>query len=80
MIFLKETHEYLVPDYYDSFSCKMGACRAACCEGWTISLSLDDYYHLMSEECSEELRRKLDTGLHIKLSPTPDAYAEISPR
>ena len=80
VILLNETHEYLVPDYYGCFSCKMGACRAVCCEGWPISISLDDYYHLMSEECSEDLRRKLDTGLHIKLSPTPDSYAEITPR
>ena len=77
---LDETHEFLVPDYYEHFSCKMGACRAACCEGWPISFSLDDYYHLMSQECSPELKRKLDTALHIKLSPTPDAYAEIVPR
>jgi len=77
---VEEEREYLVPDYYDHFSCKMGECRAACCEGWPISISLEDYYHLMSEECSPELRRKLDSGLHIKLQPTPDAYAEILPR
>lgn len=77
---MKETHEFLVPDYYEKFACKMGRCRSACCEGWPISFSLDDYYHLMSEECSAELRRKLDAALHIKLSPTPDAYAEIAPR
>ena len=77
---MKETHEYLAPDYFPAFSCKMGSCRAACCEGWPISFSLDDYYHLMSEECSETMRRRLDAALHIKLDPTPDAYAEISPR
>lgn len=76
---MKETHEFLVPDYYEHFTCKMGGCRTACCEGWPISFSLEDYYHLMSEECSPELRSKLDKGLHIKLSPTPDAYAEIAP-
>lgn len=32
----------------------------------------------MGEECSVELRQKLDRSLHIKLSPTPDAYAEIA--
>ncbi|MEE0298443.1 MAG: flagellin lysine-N-methylase, partial [Christensenellales bacterium] len=77
---MKETHEFLVPDYYEHFACKMGGCRTACCEGWPITFSLNDYYHLMGEECSAELRRKLDTGLHIKLSPTPEAYAEIAPR
>jgi hypothetical protein len=58
--FVEEEREYLVPDYYDHFSCKMGECRAACCEGWPISISLEDYYHLMSEECSPELRQKLE--------------------
>ena len=77
---MRETHEYLIPDYYDSFACKMGACRNACCEGWPISFSLDDYYQLTGSECSPELRRRLDTGLHIKLNPTPEAYAEIAPR
>ena len=80
VISLKETHEYLIPDYYQNFVCKMGACRNACCEGWPISFSLDDYYHLTGSECSPELRRRLDTGLHIKLNPTPEAYAEIAPR
>ena len=77
---MKETHEYLIPDYYESFACKMGACRNACCEGWPISFSLDDFYHLTGSECSAELRRRLDTGLHMKLDPTPEAYAEIAPR
>lgn len=77
---MKETHEFLMPDYYPDFSCKMGACRSACCEGWPISFSLEDYHHLMGEECSEQMRRRLDAGLRIKLHPTPEAYAEISPR
>lgn len=77
---MKETHEYLIPDYYQDFACKMGACRNACCEGWPISFSLDDYYRLTGSECSQELRRRLDIGLHMKLEPTPEAYAEIAPR
>ncbi|MBQ2955906.1 MAG: flagellin lysine-N-methylase [Clostridia bacterium] len=77
---MKETHVYLTPDYYPDFACKMGSCRAACCEGWPISFSLEDYYHLVSAECSEEMRTRLDKGLRIKLQPTPDAYAEILPR
>lgn len=77
---MKETHEYLMPDYYPNFSCKMGQCRTACCEGWPITFSLEDYYHLTSETCSEQMRRKLDKALRIKLRPTPEAYAEIAPR
>ena len=75
-----EKHDYLVPDYYPQFACKMGDCRSACCEGWPISFTVEDYHHLIGEDCSPELRRKLDVGLRIKLHPTPEAYAEISPR
>lgn len=71
---------YLVPDYYPAFSCKMGACRRPCCEGWPISVSMKDYFHLMGVDCSPELRRRLDSGLHLSLHPTEDAYAQILPR
>ena len=71
---------YLVPDYYPAFSCKMGACRRPCCEGWPISVSMKDYFHLMGADLSPELRRRLDSGLHLSLHPTEDAYAQILPR
>lgn len=77
---MKETHEFLVPDYFPSFSCKMGACRSACCVGWPISFSLDDYFRLLSLDCSPELKRKIDIALHIADHPTPEGYAQISPR
>ena len=71
---------YLVPDYFPAFSCKMGACRRPCCEGWPISVTMKDYFTLLGVECSPELRRKLDGGLHLSLHPTEDAYAQILPR
>ena len=77
---VKEEREYLVPDYFEHFTCKMGSCRAACCVGWPISFSLKDYYRLLGMECSPDLRRRLDGAMHIKLHPTPESYAEISPR
>lgn len=75
-----ETHEFLMPDYFPAFSCKMGACRSACCEGWPITISLEDYFRVTSRDCSAELRRRIDTGLRLSLHPTPDAYAEVAPR
>ena len=72
--------EYLVPDYFPYFSCKMGACRHACCEGWPISFSMTDYFKLLSVDCSPELRRKLDCAMHLAPHPTPEGYAQISPR
>lgn len=77
---MKETHEFLVPDYYPSFSCKMGACRSACCVGWPITFSLEDYFKLLSLDCSPELKSKIDIALHIADHPTPEGYAQISPR
>lgn len=71
---------YLVPDYFPSFSCKMGACRRPCCEGWPISISMKDYFRLLSLDCSAALRDRLDRGLHLSLHPTEDAYAQILPR
>lgn len=71
---------YLVPDYFPSFSCKMGTCRRPCCEGWPISVTMKDYFHLLSVPCSDELRRKLDCALHLAPHPTEDAYAQILPR
>lgn len=71
---------YLVPDYFPHFQCKMGACRKPCCEGWPVSITMTDYFRLLSVDCSPDLRRKLDTCLHLSLHPTPDAYAQITPR
>ena len=71
---------YLVPDYYPAFSCKMGACRRPCCEGWPVSITMTDYFKLLSVDCSPDLRRRLDGGLHLSMHPTPEAYAQITPR
>lgn len=71
---------YLVPDYFPAFSCKMGQCRRPCCEGWPISVTMKDYFTLLGVDCSPELRRRIDCGLHLSLHPTEDAYAQILPR
>lgn len=77
---MTETHDYLVPDYFPHFSCKMGACRAACCVGWPISLTMQDYFRLLGVECSPDLRRRIDCALHLAPHPTEEAYAQITPR
>ena len=69
-----------MPDYVPAFACKMGACRRACCVGWPIMISLEDYFHLESLACSPELRERMDRGVKINLNPTPDRYAQICPR
>lgn len=72
-----EEHEFLMPEYYGNFRCKMEACRSACCEGWPIKISLADYFRLEGEECSDELKKRIDKGVRVLLHPTPDEYAEI---
>ena len=77
---MPEIHDYLVPDYFPSFRCKIGGCRHSCCEGWAISVTMKDYFKLLSVPCSEELRRRIDTALHLYDYPTESKYAQISPR
>ncbi len=77
---MKETHNFLIPDYLSSFTCKIGSCRRPCCVGWPVRISLEDYFKLTSRECNEELRHRLDTGIKVSLHPTPEEYAEITPR
>lgn len=77
---MEKLNDYLMPDYFTSFRCKMGACRSACCEGWPISVSMKDYFMLLGADVSKELRIRLDCALHLAEHPTEDAYAVILPR
>ncbi|MCR4907028.1 MAG: flagellin lysine-N-methylase [Clostridiales bacterium] len=76
---MKETHEYLVPRYFREFSCKMGACRRSCCEGWPVTVSMKNYFTLLGLPCRKELRDRLDTGLRVLDHPTEEEYARFSP-
>ena len=77
---MRDAGSYLVPDYYPYFQCKMGACRHTCCDGWPVSITINDYFRLVGVNCSPDLRRRLDTALVIVPHPENEAYAEISPR
>ncbi|MBQ8643014.1 MAG: flagellin lysine-N-methylase [Clostridia bacterium] len=77
---MKETHQFRIPDYFPYFACKMGACRTSCCQGWPISITLQNYFDLLGLECSADLRRRLDGGMHMADNPSPDHYAQFSPR
>ncbi len=76
---MKAATDYLVPDYYPDFRCKMGACRHACCEGWPVTISMKDYFRLLSVSCSPELRARLDVAMHVIPRPGEDEYAQILP-
>ena len=78
--YMTETHEFLVPDYFKHFSCKMGACRSACCQGWPISITMKNYFTLLGLDCGAELRDRLDRSMHMVDRPTEDEYAQFSMR
>ncbi|MBR4206736.1 MAG: flagellin lysine-N-methylase [Clostridia bacterium] len=71
--------EFLVPRYFPDFSCKMGACRRSCCEGWAITVSMRNYFRLIGLDCSDALRRRLDTALRLVDHPTEEEYARFTP-
>lgn len=72
------TQAYCVPNYYSYFHCKCSACRTTCCHGWSVSLSMGEYYRLLGIGCSEELRRKLDCAFYMVDHPTKERYALIN--
>ena len=76
---MSQIHDFLVPDYFPSFQCKIGACRHVCCEGWPVTIPLRDYFRLISVPCSPDLRRRLDTALQILPRPENEEYARICP-
>ena len=69
----------LIPDYYTSFRCKIDRCRAACCNGWPVTFSMRDYFRLLSLNCTEQTKSRLDRALHLTTHPTEEEYALILP-
>lgn len=70
-------NNYVMPDYYNKFRCKTGECRQACCQGWTVSITLNEYFKIVNLDCDEKFREKLDQGFYINLRPENDHYATI---
>lgn len=76
---MRNDRKWLVPDYFDSFSCKCGSCRNACCKGWKIAVTQEEYYRLIGLECSEILHEKIESAF-VKIDfGTPDKFAYIVP-
>lgn len=75
-----ESHTYFVPDYFLRFACKIGACRSACCNGWPVSISQENYFRLLGVDCGADLRRRLDCAMRMADYPTPECYAHFEHR
>lgn len=69
---------FLVPDFYKDFQCKCGACRRCCCEGWKVTVSETEYFRLLGEECSAQLRRRLDGAFFVPRDASPGEYAVLN--
>jgi len=77
---MKQTNDFLIPDYFPSFQCKMGDCRAACCQGWPVTVPMETYFSLLGLDCPPDLRSRLDVGLRMVEHPTKEEYARFNPR
>ena len=74
---IKET--FIVPGYYEEFSCKCGECRHTCCSGLAVNISRNEFFHLVGMACSDKLRRKLDDALKVRDDADENRYAQIVP-
>ena len=70
---------FLVPDYYEDFRCKGGACRRTCCDGWGISVTQAEYFRLLGLDCPPDLRRRIDVAFHAPETPSPERFRLITP-
>ena len=73
------TDFFYTPDYYDNFRCKGGSCRNTCCMGYSVGISMPEYFRLVGLTCSDDLRRRLDCGLKVREKPEKTDYAVIEP-
>ena len=76
---MEESTLWLETDYFEKFRCKGGACRNSCCEGWRISVSMNEYFRLIGLDCSEKLHRRLEGAFVAPEYPTPEKFRQIAP-
>lgn len=76
---MDEASLWLKADYFDRFRCKGGQCRASCCEGWEIAVSMKDYFRLISMDCDGELHHQLECAFRVPEEPSPEHFRMISP-
>lgn len=70
--------KFKVPSYYKRFHCKGKECRTCCCQGWNVTLSENEYFKLLDENCSPYLKEKIEAYVGIIPNPTADRYARIN--
>ena len=70
--------QFLVPDFYEQFSCKCGECRSSCCEGWDVAISQKEYFDILSISTTEEIQRRISRAFYIPRDASPERYAVLN--
>lgn len=54
----------ILPDFYECFGCKAGACQHTCCRGWDIDIDdvTADYYQQLDGPLGEAIRQHIAQG------------------
>ena len=71
--------EFLVPEYYLSFSCKGKKCRKCCCDGFVVTLNEKEYFSLHNLDVSKELKDKIDAFVGLVQKGNEEEYGRIYP-
>lgn len=71
--------EFLVPDYYLSFSCKGKACRKCCCDGFVVTLNQKEYFAIHDLDVSPQLKDKIDAYVGLVEKGNEEEYGRIYP-
>lgn len=69
---------WLMPSYYNSFKCKCEKCRHTCCHGWQIPISKKEYERLITIDCDENMRHRLDVSFKVPDYIDENRYRIIS--
>ena len=70
--------QFLVPDFYEQFSCKCGECRSSCCEGWDVAISQKEYFDILSISTTEEIQRRISRAFYIPRDASLERYAVLN--
>ena len=57
--------KWQMPVYYRHFKCKCENCRHTCCSNYTIPVTREEYYDLVTMECSPELNRRIQNAFVV---------------
>ena len=69
---------WLMPSYFKEYRCKCDKCRNTCCSSWNIPISKNEYYRLLTMECTDELHNKIECSFKDPEIISDEKYKIIS--